>query len=360
MEKKDIAPELLEKIQSDFKRIFDNNKKIVDLYKRIQEGTATYKELNEFAIETGEILAKAFKMNLSSAVLPEGKMYFNIANRIIPPTLRNNYELVAEVGQLVQKKLNESAGIGIRAIKPEINQDRIEGIVNKIAVAESYDDVAWVLDEPVVNFTQSIVDDFIRENADFQYKSGMTPKIIRTAESKCCEWCSKLEGKYTYPDVPGDVYRRHERCRCTVDYNPGDGKIQNVHTKKWRTENEDDIIKLRKTIGLPKEFDTAKCKHNVDGTLEVSRVVERKLPEDAAALEVIDVISTKNTVSRTIYDEDGKRAVRIDTTDHGFPKHHPMGAHKHIMVYDENGKYQDDGVPMILTKKDRKENADIL
>ena len=69
----------------------------------------------------------------------------------------------------IQTSLNKSSRIGIKAIKPELNQDRILGIVNKVSEAEAYDDVAWVLDEPIVNFSQSIVDDSIKANAEFQY-----------------------------------------------------------------------------------------------------------------------------------------------------------------------------------------------
>lgn len=246
---KDVAPELLERIRNDFKIKFEENEKIKELYELMASGNATYKEVNEFAIETGRILTIVFANDLSSSVLPDGKMYFNIANRIIPDTLKKNHELVTDAGAQVQKSLNEKAGIRIRAIKPEINQDRIVGLVNKVSSADSYDSVAWVLEEPVINFTQSIVDDMIKVNADFQYDAGMSPVIIRSAESKCCEWCSKLAGRYKYPEVPKDVYRRHERCRCVVEYDPKDGRnvVQNVHTKKIHQKEK---IETRKKVGL--------------------------------------------------------------------------------------------------------------
>ncbi len=215
--------------------------------------------------------------------------------------------------------------------------------------------------EPIVNFSQSIVDDSIRVNAEFQSKAGMRPKIVRKLAGGCCEWCRSLSGAYIYPeDVPDDIYRRHQNCRCTVDFNPRDGKVRNVHTKKWRSETEHDIMELRKTVGLSGGFDTSKCKHNLDGTLAVSRAVDRSLPSDVQPYEVIDVITTKGSINRTIYDGDGRRAIRIDTSDHGFPKSHPMGAHKHIISYDENGNHIDDGKPVVLSAKDRRENADIL
>lgn len=69
----------------------------------------------------------------------------------------------------------------------------------------------------------------------------------------CCEWCRNLAGSYTYPDgVPHDVYRRHQRCRCAVDYNPGNGKNQNVHSKQWRDEDEYEKREARKLIGIDK------------------------------------------------------------------------------------------------------------
>lgn len=246
----DIAPELLKRIQEDFQTNFDKSKVISGLYAKVRDGTATYVEANDFAIEAGQILADAYQNNLSSEVLPDGRMYYNIAQRIINPTMQNNYHLVTEVTDDVQRSLNESAGLGIKAITPELNQDRIDGIINRVSSEDVFDDVAWILGETMVNFSQSIVDDAIRENAQFHADAGLQPKIVRKLMGGCCEWCRAVAGTYAYPDVPRDVYRRHQRCRCTVDYNPREGKIQNVHSKQWRQETERDKMELRKSIGL--------------------------------------------------------------------------------------------------------------
>lgn len=239
----DIAPELLKKIQDDFRKKIDSSKTIRKLYEKVKMGSATYKEANEFAIEVGEILAGSFKSNISSASLPDGRMYFNIANRIIRETLQNNYELISDISMKVQEALNKTAGIGIKPIKPKLNEDKVKGIVDIVSGKENYDDIAYMLGDPIVNFSQSVVNDTVRENADFQYQAGLSPKIRRTSTGKCCEWCDKLAGVYDYEDVSNsgnDVFRRHERCRCLVEYEPGNGKRQNVYTKKWkRIEVED-------------------------------------------------------------------------------------------------------------------------
>ena len=225
----DITPSLLKSIQDDFQKGFDKSSTISRLYAKVRDGTATYEETNDFAIEVGEILAGAYKKNLSSSVLPDGRMYYNIANRIITPTMTNNYNLIVAVTKQVQEALNKSAGIGIKAIVPKQNTDRIKGIVDKVSDAENYDDVAWVLDEPIINHAQSIVADSIKANAEFQYEAGLSPKIVRKSTGKCCEWCNTVVGVYEYPNVPKDVYRRHDHCRCSVNYIAGKKKVDVHH-----------------------------------------------------------------------------------------------------------------------------------
>ena len=262
----DIAPKLLKKIQDDFKNKFDNSKIIRELYRKVEQGNATYKEANEFAIEVGELLSGSFKKNLSSSVLPDGRMYYNIADRIIRDTLGNNYELVADISAKIQEILNKKAGIGIKAIKPKINEDKVRGIVDIVSGKEKYDEIAYMLGEPVINFSQSVVNDAVRENADFQYKAGLSPKIIRTSTGKCCEWCDKLAGIYDYEavsDTGNNVFRRHKYCRCLVEYAPGDGKRQNVHTKQWRKET----------------------KRRIENSLTQSKERNKKTKEQAQALQ---------------------------------------------------------------------------
>ena len=293
----DIAPVLLKKIQQDFQNGFDKSSMIEGLYAKVRDGTATYKEANEFALETGELLAKAYRNNISSDALPDGKLYYNIAQRILNPTLRNNYELITDVTEQVQKALNDAANIGIKPVKPELNQDRIDGIINRASDADNYDAVSWILDEPVMNFSQSIVDDSIRENAEFHAKAGMSPKIVRKLHGGCCEWCRALAGTYSYPDVPKDVYRRHQRCRCTVDYYPGNGKIQNVHSKQWNTQEERDRIEARKITGLIAEDDAVMrdIRENVIPKQNIDNVVKS---------QDIHRVGTKTYMDRKSYMEE--------------------------------------------------------
>lgn len=274
----DKAPELYEKIQRLFEQKFQQDGVIQDLYQLILEGNADYKEAGEFAIRTGELLAQVFETTFDSETLPDGRLYLNIAQRTVEPMLKGNYELVTDVCGQVQEQLNRKAGLGLKTVKPKLNQDRINGILNKLSNEPRFDDVAWMLAEPVVNFTQSIVDDAVRENADFQYRAGLHPKIVRTSTGNCCKWCDKLAGTYDYNDLPDDIYRRHNHCRCRVEFLPGDGRRQNVHTKKWTEPGQADKIRERKLSGLKpgSEEVIRNIKNNLIPSMNRERIAPRQ------------------------------------------------------------------------------------
>lgn len=251
----DIAPELLQTITNEFEDLIKNDEVLFGIRKKIKAGKATYQDANRASIRIGELLSKAYRSHLSSDVLPDGTMYYNIAKRVLEPTLKRDFEEVSGICQDVQQLLNQKANIGIQAVVADLNQDRIDGIIDKVSSAP-YKKTQWMTKEPVVNFSQSIVDDHIKANADFHAKSGLSPKIVRRSSGKCCEWCSKLVGTYRYPEEApdgSDVWRRHENCRCTVDYDPGEGKVQDVWSKKWKEPKE--VLEYRKRIGLEQHKD---------------------------------------------------------------------------------------------------------
>lgn len=108
-------------------------------------------------------------------------------------------------------------------------------------------------EQQIENFSENTVDKSVEENADFQYQSGLSPKIVRTG-SNCCQWCSDLEGTYSYPDVPPEVYARHANCSCDVEYFPGDKTKQNVHTKQIQQAADEELLELRKSVGQAKRM----------------------------------------------------------------------------------------------------------
>lgn len=307
---KDIAPELLDKIRKEFEEECQKSAEIKRITKTLNLKTATYKEANEYAIEVGKILASVYKHNLSSVVLPDGKMYYNIAKRVLEPTMEDAGGIIWNIAQKVQENLNQKAGIGIKVIPPPKN-DKIKGIIDRVSSESNYDKVSWILDEPVKTYSQSIIDNTIKANAEFHHKSGMTPKIIRTVAGSCCAWCQAVAGSYTYPNVPKDVYRRHQRCRCTVDYYPGNGKVQNTHSKEWKQvkvpNSTNDRMGMKKIVEVDKgkeklnirvykndKYSNIYCQTNTVDSQKMCEYLNRNINSSGRYGDVDEIIVAKN------------------------------------------------------------------
>lgn len=229
---KDIVPGLLELIEKGFDEKTYNSEVLKKSIQALKDKKATYKDANEFAIEVGEILTEVLNTHITVDVLPNGQMYFNIADRVMNATLKKNFDLITNYVVDVQTELNHNAGISLKGVKPELNQDRIDGIVERLST-EEFENIKWILDEPIVNFSQSIIDDAVRTNSEFQANAGLDPKIIRKPDRNPCDWCKNLVGEYDYHEVSkqgSDVFRRHDYCRCVVINEPRKGNSFTVHS----------------------------------------------------------------------------------------------------------------------------------
>lgn len=177
------------------------------------------------------------------------------------------------------KVINQSAGVGIKAVKPELNTDKVDGIVNIVSGKANFDDIKYMLIDPVINFSQCIVDDTVQANAKQHYKAGLNPKIKRTTTGKCCKWCSDVAGTLDYEEAKKtkDIFRRHKCCRCLVEYLPGDGWKQDVHTKAWSREVKSGIIQKRQYAGLKVEDSiTKQIREEVIPKQKIDNVVEHQ------------------------------------------------------------------------------------
>ena len=325
----DVTPGLIDAVIAEFKRRYDGSEKIKLLLGKVREGTATFAEAQQYSLEVSRLIGAAYEKHVSSAALPDGRMYFNIASRLVPSTLDENYRFVSHYAVEVQKKLNEKAGIGLRARAAEKDADRIEGLVNLASSAERYDDVSGQLLTAFENFSQSIVDKTIEANADFQYRAGLHPKIVRKAERKCCQWCSDLAGEYDYPmDMPEDVFRRHENCRCTVLYDPADGKrsLQDVHTKRWTDEENYGKLEERKKAGLKSlVYDLSRHPKRI-ASFTPEKIVE-ELEREGFEIKPLKQGSLKNVP----FKEGG--GFKVNFEDGGLFQYHPADKSHHGGAY---------------------------
>ena len=244
----DIAPILNEKIQSSFKSYCMRDRRLIQISNRVRDGTATFKDAHDYAEQLGDNLSKALVKNLTAENLPNGKLYYNIANRTVTPGLEENYNLVNDISAQIQKSVDAKAKIGLGSVKADFPKERIQGLIDKMTSddLDLEDAIKW-LREPIVNNSEAFADDYVKANASFRQDAGLKTKIIRRADPNCCKWCADLEGEYDLGSEPDDIYRRHEYCRCTVTYRT-EKTSQNVWSKRtWETSSED-LVK-RKDAG---------------------------------------------------------------------------------------------------------------
>ena len=255
---------LLNKLKNELKSLYEKDNLIKDLLLKVENNTATYEEADKFAVRVGEILAKVFGMNITKESIQSEKLTVEIAKLIIEPMLKNNHQIITETTLKIQKSLNDLAGIKLKVVKPkdDVMNNRINGLIKKVTSYDDLNDAMWVLDEPVVNFSQSVTTDILKENFDFHGKVGLGPVIKRIGVGEPCSWCSNLIGVYSYPDVPDDIYKRHKHCRCMVVYKPTkDGKVQDVWSKKWEQEEE---FKARRIEDYKKNIEQKEKKQALD------------------------------------------------------------------------------------------------
>lgn len=229
----DIGEKLYELIQAEFEQLTARDVQLIGLSARIERGMATTRDISEYSLRLGTHLRTAIEHNVSADVLPNGRMYYNIADKILDQSLRNNYELVNDVAVRIQEAVDKQQDIHIRPQKADYPTERVRAAVGAASVPD-IDEEKMIrrMGSPAENITAGFADDYMQVNAEFRSKAGMQAYIIRDDHSGCCPWCSKQAGKYAYPDdVPQDVYKRHDNCKCTVEY-VTNGRKQNVHTKQ--------------------------------------------------------------------------------------------------------------------------------
>jgi len=213
---------------------------------------------------------------LSGDELPDGMMYWNIATRVILPILEQSYGLSATACETVQNHLNAEAGISLKAVVPEFEDDAAEGIMNLVA-SDKYEKVKSRFATASETMIAKVADRSVKENADYQYNSGMSPKIQRIPVGGCCEWCQKLGGTYEYEDVKNTgnmVFRRHANCGCLVVYVPVSGKKQDVHSIREYESNDEVRAEMQRREAQSKEERKAERERLAEIQKERSRLIK--------------------------------------------------------------------------------------
>lgn len=222
---------IYQKVKETFAASTESDEILAGYTKKLTGNAAKYSDAWGYASRVGG--------NVSDALLGAAPEIFNAEDGydVVMSALRDGYEMTSKYAAGVQTLANREAGIGLKGVEPVFMTGRASGIAHAASNAEDLETTEAYLGQPVQLFTENVVGDTIKANEEFQYKSGLNPKIRRTAAADCCEWCNDVAGDYSYP-ADDLIYRRHANCNCLVEYYPGNRLKQNSHTKRWTKLNK--------------------------------------------------------------------------------------------------------------------------
>ena len=111
----DVAPAIYEKVNKRFEYLISRDDKIKRSLDRLEKGTATFEDAYYYAQNIGYCLADAFSL-ITDDDLPDGRMYYNIAEKAVKPFLERSAGMCNDYANAVVKLLNEKAGLGLNPV----------------------------------------------------------------------------------------------------------------------------------------------------------------------------------------------------------------------------------------------------
>lgn len=152
----DIGAELLEKIRAEFQKSCKADKYIQSVLKKIEGGTAKMEEVALLSKQLGFRVSQAIGAHVNVAALPDGKMYYNIADTILTGVLKDNYNVINSAAAECQKALDSQAGINITPQQAAFPTERVQAVVNAASVPDIAEEVMIRrMTAPAQNITES-------------------------------------------------------------------------------------------------------------------------------------------------------------------------------------------------------------
>lgn len=206
-----------EDIKQEFIDTVNGDKVCQELYANIRKGDASYKTGSKLAVRIGECLGKVLKKYAPTTSIDEWDL-----DDLLPKSLGLDHNMVSTACRQIQEQMNKDAGLGIKPKEPKFDWDRVNGMITELREhPDTFEDIEKSFYDQLCNFSQSVVDYAIRDNMQLMARAGVKTQVIRQAEFRACPWCREVAGTYDYAEVKdtgNDVWRRHENCRCTIDY----------------------------------------------------------------------------------------------------------------------------------------------
>lgn len=241
----DIAPELYNRIQDEMKRLLSHAGNVTGLERKIRQGKASQRDVARYADIVGRAASEAFKKVLKLEDLPDGKLYWNIAEKTIGETLKGVYGDVNTVAaiQLRGDDIKKGFNIGIKQGTDPDN--RIKVVLEMASGQTTQEALDNAMTDPVISTARKFYDDFQLANGDVRDALGFDEVVVRHYDDRGlhngktpCIWCLQREGTFSIQDAHRlGVFERHPGCGCTIEViTPDRTQVQTDWTRNEWTE----------------------------------------------------------------------------------------------------------------------------
>ena len=222
----DISPELYNQIKTRFNSACASDPVLVNIIHKARAGTATQVDMAAFSEGMGKHASDAIKAVLTEENLPNGTLYYNIAQKTIAPLLEKNYDTINRIAGLQQAATDQAAKRNIGIVKGGHPENRIKQVIDYATDAGTGGPLKNALTDPVITAHRKFYDDFLKENARLRSELGLHAVVTRLYDGKGlhggrdeCGWCLERSGTWTYEEANRNgVFERHPGCGCTILY----------------------------------------------------------------------------------------------------------------------------------------------
>lgn len=239
----DIAPELYNEIQKRYKQSIKGDSKLIGIASKIRKGKGTQADLDAITKGLGRHLSDAMREVLVADNLPDGKMYWNIAEKTIKPALETIYHQVNRYATLEQRNADVAHGVNLAIQSGQDPSYHIKKVMEYATNSVNADELDNALNDPVKTAANKFLDDFKYRNAEIRDRAGVPQIVMREYDgvgldnNRSCNWCIERAGVWDYSEARANgVFERHDGCGCTIDVGYGDGYAEeqtNWHHNEW-------------------------------------------------------------------------------------------------------------------------------
>ena len=214
--------------------------------RRVERQTATFTDTAQLSERASVLLGEVFGERVLD--VPE-----ELREAVCTALLRERYDTMNGILADVQEAADEALGLSLDAAHAPFPAERVQTVAHSlIDPGVTAATIQRRANKPVATVARSFHDDFIETNAKKRSDLGLRCHITRETDGKCCPWCDGLAGRYVYGRHPGDIFRRHDNCGCTVTYEEGRQR-QDVWTKRsWERVDPEEVAAAKPPVGVDK------------------------------------------------------------------------------------------------------------